>query len=159
MKAEHIIEALKLQPHPEGGYFKETYRSEQELVTEQGEKRNVSTAIFYLLTGTDRSHLHRIKSDELWFFHQGSPLDVVYIKGNELVTVTLGNDLLNGESAQLLIPAGTWFGARLKHGAGFALVSCTVAPGFDFADFELAERGDMVAKYPHIKEEIHLLTR
>ena len=159
MKAKDIIEQLQLIPHPEGGYYRQTYRSEKNIIVSEGINRHLSTAIYYLLEDNDRSHFHRIKSDELWFFHTGEPLEIISIINNKLSTIILGNDLTKGESPQALIPANTWFGARLKNGTGFSLVSCTVAPGFDFADFELAKREELVTQFPHLKEVVEMFTR
>jgi predicted cupin superfamily sugar epimerase len=151
-RAEQLIAALRLQPHPEGGYYRETYRSPELLTTPDGRTRHVCTAIYFLLTADDISHLHRIRSDETWLFHQGQAVELTLIAEGRLRSVLLGNDLTRGEAPQVTVPAGTWFGARL-HGeagaaadaafgkaddAGYALVSCLVAPAFDFADFELA---------------------
>ncbi|GAB2940934.1 hypothetical protein GCM10027048_01680 [Hymenobacter coalescens] len=158
MNAQDIIQALQLLAHPEGGYYRETYRSPQRLSTAQGTSRNVSTGIYYLLENEDKSHFHRIQSDELWFFHQGQPLEIVLLQDGQAVSVVLGNDLLRGEVPQAVIPAGTWFGARLLGGVGYALVSCTVAPGFDFADFELATRAELTRQFPAQRELIETFT-
>jgi predicted cupin superfamily sugar epimerase len=146
--APDLIQQLHLQPHPEGGYYRETYRAALETTAESGARRNVSTAIYYLLEDDNRSHFHRIQSDELWFFHQGKPLDVLLLQNGQLTILTLGQDVAQGELPQAIVPAHTWFGARVKGGAGFALVSCTVAPGFDFADFELADRARLTGEFP-----------
>ena len=159
MTSKGLINELQLQPHPEGGYFKETYRSGQTLCLEPEKVRNVSTAIFYLLEGQDFSSFHRIQSDELWFFHQGEPLEIVSIQDGELVTIVLGNTVEKGEIPQAIVPAHVWFGARIKGGSGFSLVSCTVAPGFDFTDFELADRKELTSQFPHLKGVIEAFTR
>jgi predicted cupin superfamily sugar epimerase len=145
MNPERIIQQLDMQPHPEGGYYKETYRAAEVINTADGRKRNVSTAIYYMLTGGDKSHLHRLKSDEAWFFHQGETLEIVIIEDGILRSVLLGNAIENGEVPQVTIPAGAWFGARLKAGKGYALVSCTVAPGFVFEDFEMGRKEDFAS--------------
>jgi predicted cupin superfamily sugar epimerase len=146
--AQDLIHQLQLQPHPEGGYYRETYRSALLTTAASGAQRNVSTAIYYLLENDDRSHFHRIQSDELWFFHQGQPLEVLLLENGQLTILTLGHDVGQGELPQAVVPAHTWFGARVKAGAGFSLVSCTVAPGFDFADFELADRTRLTNEFP-----------
>lgn len=139
MNASFWIDKLKLLPHPEGGFYRETYRSGEIINNVNGDERNVSTAIYFLLEGEDKSHFHRIRSDELWFFHQGQALEILVLNGSGLSKILLGPDAENGEHFQARINAGDWFAARLKDGRGYALVSCTVAPGFDFNDFELAK--------------------
>src|SRR5688572_26669780 len=159
MTPKELISELQLLPHPEGGYYKETYRSGQTIKVEPGKERNVSTAIYYLLVDQDFSSFHRIQSDELWFFHQGEPLEIVSILEGKLVSVILGNAVEKGEVFQTAIPANTWFAARIKDGNGYSLVSCTVAPGFDFADFELADRKALTIQFPHLKEVIEAFTK
>lgn len=158
MDSKKLVETLKLEPHPEGGYYKETYRSEQTLTLKEGSVRNVSTAIYYMLENENKSSFHRIKSDELWFFHQGEPLEIVFIKDRNLQTIILGNSIENGEVPQAKIDADTWFAAKISSGKGYSLVSCTVAPGFDFLDFELAERSVLFQQYPDLKEVIEEFT-
>lgn len=158
MDSQKLVDILKLEAHPEGGYYKETYRCEQTLTLEDGNVRNISTAIYYLLENENKSSFHRIKSDELWFFHQGEPLEIVFIKDGKLHTVILGNSLEKGEVPQVRIEANVWFGAKILGGKGHSLVSCTVAPGFDFLDFELAERSILLEQYPDLKEVIEEFT-
>ncbi|RAK70476.1 cupin domain-containing protein [Hymenobacter edaphi] len=158
MTAQDIIRHLQLLPHPEGGYYRETYRAAQALSTDAGHRRSVSTAIYYLLENQDKSHFHRIQSDELWFFHQGQALEIVVLSDGQARSIVLGPDFAAGEVPQAVVPAGAWFGARLQEGAGFALVSCTVAPGFDFADFELAQRAELTAEFPQLRELIAQFT-
>jgi len=149
MNAEFWIEKLKLLPHPEGGYYRETYRCNQFVSAEGFEgSRNISTAIYFLLDGENKSHFHRIKSDELWFFHEGAALDILLLNDAGLETISLGKNPEQGESLQAIVPAGCWFGARLKDWKGYALVSCTVAPGFDFRDFELANKEGLMKNFP-----------
>ncbi|MCB2377117.1 cupin domain-containing protein [Hymenobacter sp. BT635] len=159
MTAQDTIDQLHLLPHPEGGYFRETYRSADSLTTNSGQHRSVSTAIYYLLENEDKSHLHRIKSDELWFFHQGQALEIVCIADGQPTTIVLGPDFSRGEVPQAVVPAHTWFAARLQSQTGYALVSCTVAPGFDFADFELAQRAALSAEFPHLAGLIEQFTK
>lgn len=159
MTANEIIEKLHLEAHPEGGFYKETYRSELLIKTDQQQTRNVSTAIYFLLKEDEKSLFHRIQSDELWFFHQGEALEIVFIENNQLRTIILGNDIENGEVPQAKIPANIWFGARVKNAVGYSLVSCTVAPGFDFLDFELANREALTSEFPHLKESIQTFTK
>lgn len=157
MKASHLIQKLELQPHPEGGYYKETYRSNETIFVDN-KKLNLSTAIYYLLENDDKSLLHRIKSDELWFFHYGEPIEIVTIIDGIVNIIQLGNKIENGEVPQVTIPANTWFGARLKTVSTFALVSCTVSPGFEFSDFELAKREDLIKQYPDLQTIIREFT-
>ncbi len=152
---EYIIEKLQLEPHPEGGYFRETYRSSLEFDFFAGADgvRNCSTGIYFLLTSENRSHLHRIQSDEVWHFYQGDPLNVVMLTAEgDLSVTTLGQNMDTDERFQFVVPAGAWFGAEVAPGGRYSLVGCTVAPGFDFKDFELAKKEEMVQLYPQHKE-------
>ena len=149
--AAYYIRKLQMQPHPEGGYYKETYRSIEQILNTDGQERNISTAIYFLLEEEQKSHLHKIKSDELWFHHQGETLEIISIQNGELISTYLGSNLDAGEVLQTTIPANTWFGSRVKNKKGFALVSCTVAPGFDFEDFEMAKQEDLSKEFPHLK--------
>ncbi|HTN44870.1 MAG TPA: cupin domain-containing protein [Flavipsychrobacter sp.] len=158
MASKDLINKLNLQPHPEGGYYRETYRSEQTLTVAEEKSRNVSTAIYYMLEDSDRSRFHRIQSDELWFFHQGEPLEIIFLKDGEAHTIILGNDIAQGQLPQAKIEAHLWFGSRIKSGSGYSLVSCTVAPGFDFSDFEMADKVLLQQQYPHLKEVIEQFT-
>ena len=159
MNGKEIVDKLGLQEHPEGGFYKETYRSHQTIETDKNVYRNISTAIYFLLENENKSLFHRIKSDELWFFHQGEALEIVFIKEGVLNTIILGNNLENGEVVQATIPANTWFASRVKNLKGYSLVSCTVAPGFDFTDFELAKREDLLNEFPNLKETIEKFTK
>lgn len=131
--ADRLIKALDLQPHPEGGYFRETYRSAENIQCSDGRQRSASTAIYYMLRDSDFSAWHRIRSDELWHFHAGTPLDVHVLSGDgNLVTHRLGNPLEHrGALFQAVVPANHWFAAeRVPSGAqDFSLLGCTVAPG------------------------------
>lgn len=158
MNAKDIINKLKLIPHPEGGFYRETYRSNQLIITKEGQNRNTSTAIYYLLENKNKSNFHRIKSDELWFFHQGQPIEIKLIQDNKLTTIILGNDIEKGESPQTIIPENCWFASKVKNEIGFSLVSCGVAPGFDFSDFELAKRENLIQQFPHLKDVIEEFT-
>lgn len=149
MTANDWINKLTLLPHPEGGYYKETYRSPEDSAFKGFEgNRNISTAIYFLLQEKDKSHFHRIQSDELWFFHEGEALEIFILREKEVEVIALGKNIHAGEQLQAIIPAGLWFGARLKYQEGYALVSCTVAPGFDFRDFELGKRGELMELFP-----------
>lgn len=149
-KAQYWIERLNLEPHPEGGHFKEIYRSE-ELIPEAGlpdrfeNKRSFSTSIFFLLQKNEFSAFHRLKSGETWYFHDGDPLELFIIdKKGSLQKIVIGID----EKAfpQFTIPHNHWFAAKTK--GDFTLLGCNVAPGFDFADFELATFEDLSKAYP-----------
>ena len=163
-EAKQWIDTLGLSPHPEGGYFLESYRDSfmlgaQSLGQDFDGPRSASTAIYYLLEGEDFSALHRIRSDELWHFYAGSALRVegLHVDGRRQDWL-LHNDCEMGRP-QVIVPRGTWFGARLVKPGGFALVGCTVSPGFDFSDFEMANATDMMARYPQHREWIQRLTR
>jgi uncharacterized protein len=158
MDVKELIRKLQLKTHPEGGFYRETYRSNESTSTGKGAVRNISTAIYYLLEKEDKSLLHRIQSDELWFFHQGQPLEIIVIQDNQLTTIHLGNDIDGGEVPQAIIPANSWFASSIKNATGYSLVSCTVAPGFDFSDFELANREELIQQYPHLKNIIEKYT-
>jgi uncharacterized protein len=163
--ASYWIEKLQMQAHPEGGYFKETYRSkgiiaQTALPAHFSGDRNYATGIYFLLQGDDFSAFHKIQSDEMWHFYAGTGLEIVSIdsQGN-LTTYLLGNDGEQGQSFQALIPAGVWFGSRVITQTSYALVGCTVAPGFDFQDFELAKRAELIAQFPQHANIIEELTR
>lgn len=161
---EFWIEHLGLLPHPEGGYYKETYRSVEEippqgLGTKFNGSRNVATAIYFMLTGRDRSLFHRIKSDELWHFHEGCALAIYVLTNGGMVTLKLGPNPLNSESLQIAVPANHWFGALPLETDSYTLASCTVSPGFDFQDFEIAEREKLLAEFPNAREIINTLTK
>lgn len=165
MTAADYIQALELQPHPEGGWFRETYRAPETipgsgLPERFAGARSFSTAIYFLLSTETFSRFHRIRSDELWHFYAGSPLTVhVLDPDGDCRSLHLGQNPAAGETFQALVPAGCWFAAEVTAPDGFALVGCTVAPGFDFADFELARRAELVAEYPDQRELISRLTR
>ena len=139
MNAKTYIDKLAMLPHPEGGYYKENFRSETTFQFDGFEgERSICTSIYFLLEKGQTSALHRIKSEEIWYFHDGQTLEIIELdtNGNEMIT-RLGKDLLNGEMLQHVVPANTWFGARLTPESDFCLVGCQVSPGFDFKDFEL----------------------
>jgi predicted cupin superfamily sugar epimerase len=161
---EKIIRKLELEPHPEGGYFKETYRSLGEINEESlGEiykgKRNYATCIYFLLTSDKFSALHRIKQDEIWHFYDGSPIKLHVISELGIHTVNyIGRDLQNGETPQFIVPGGCWFAAEVIKENTYSLVGCTVSPGFDFKDFELKTRNELVSLFPDKEELISKLT-
>ena len=162
-----MIACLGLTKHPEGGFFSETYRSRETLRRESlaarfRGSRSISTAIVYLLERGDFSALHRIQSDELWHYYAGAPLEIVMLSPKGQVTkVFLGLDFKKGERPQICVPHGVWFGAAIsKRSRGrYTLAGCTVAPGFDFKDFEMAKRTDLIKKFPARKNFILKWTR
>lgn len=162
--AAYWIEKLALQEHPEGGYFRQVYCSSERieraaLPPRFGGVRSFSTAIYFLLSGRDRSALHRIKSDELWHFYDGSPLTVHVIDpSGSYRPILLGRDCEAGQVFQAVVEAGCWFGATVDDPAAYALVGCTVAPGFDYDDFELADREALLQLYPQHRAVIERLT-
>lgn len=162
--AQFWIAHLDLQPHPEGGYFREIYRSAEQipatgLPARYAGPRACSTAIYFLLEGRQVSRLHRLASDESWHFYAGSALTVHLIDpAGQYRACQLGSAPERGEAFYVVIPAGCWFGATVNAPAAYTLVGCTVAPGFDFADFELGRRADLLARYPQHAGLIERLT-
>lgn len=154
--ARYWIDKLSLQEHPEGGYFRETYRSKVQFETERG-MRSASSAIYYLLKRGQITAFHRIKSDEMWHFYVGSPLAIHVIDSGELITVRIGNGPDKKESLQVMVRAGCWFAAAST--GQYSLVGCTVAPGFDFADWEIGRRDDMIKAYPQCSRAIEKYAR
>ncbi len=163
--AQEIIDALGLEPHPEeGGYFRETHRSVEEhaaghLPDRYPGSRAYGTAIYYLLTPQTFSHLHRLKSEEIFHFYLGDPCEMLHLfpDGRQKV-VTLGQDIINGQCVQQVVPAGVWQGMRLLPGGKFALLGCTVAPGFEYEDYEHANRNILLQQYSESEKLIRLLT-
>jgi len=160
------VDKLQLLPHPEGGFYKENYRSNETLehscISERFTgSRSMSTAIYFLITAGNFSAFHRIKSDECWHFYTGDPLWVHLINDTtgEYSIIELGSDLSGTGVFQAVVPAGYWFASETKEGGAFSLVGCTVAPGFDFADFELANRAQLIAQFPAHTTLIQRLTR
>ena len=157
MRADEIVRTLDLQPHPEGGFFKEIYRAEAVVQTPRG-PRPASTAIYFLLTEGSFSALHRIASDEAWHFYAGDAVEIVTL--DETEPNGARRDLrLDARQPFALVRARTWFGARVAAGGAYALVGCTVAPGFDFADFELGGRAVLTARFPAHAAIVAELTR
>ena len=154
MTAEEIIRLLDLKPHPEGGYYRETYRSPGISPGSQP-RRSYSTAIYYFLTPGTSSKMHRLDHDEVFHFYMGDPVTWVLLgPGGRFEKKVLGNRLELGETPQLVIQAGTWFGGYLDEGGRYSLMGTTVAPGFEFQDFHLAERKTLLAGYPAAEKEI-----
>jgi predicted cupin superfamily sugar epimerase len=161
--ADYWIHHLQLQVHPEGGFFKETYRA-NEVIPSKGlpgrfdGSRNFSTAIYFLLRSQDRSVFHRIKSDEIWHFYAGTSLTLYTLSQTGLTIYTLGAEPENQELLQVVVPAGCWFGAQVNSAESYTLAGCTVAPGFDFNDFEIAKRDELLQEFPQYKSIIERLT-
>ena len=153
-----LVRALQLEPHPEGGYFRETYRSSR--VDARG--RSASTLIYFLLAAGQVSKLHRIDADEGWHLYLGGPLEIYELDDDEPEAAprvtTLGRDVNNGQRPQHVVPAGRWFGAAPAAGALYALVGCSVAPAFEFRAFELAERSRMLERFPAHRDLVLRLT-
>ena len=161
--AAYWVDHLGLQPHPEGGHFKEVYRSPAtvpgDVLPGYGGPRNLGTSIYFLLQHNEVSALHRIKQDELWHFHAGSALTVHVIDAAGGYTpISMGPDPDKGQCLQAVVPGGSLFGASVDGGAGYALVACTCIPGFDFADFELPTREELIMRYPQHRKLIEELT-
>ena len=148
LEPDAIIERLGLEPHPERGYYKETYRG-------------ASTAIYFLVTAREpATFLHRLASDEIFHLYDGGPLEILRLHPDGTWDVArLGLNLDAGERPQVVIPAGTWFGTELVAGVSHCLVGCTVAPGFEFADFELAQGPELEGRYPDAVDRIRRMTR
>jgi predicted cupin superfamily sugar epimerase len=155
-----LIERLGLEPHPEGGFFRETFRAPLVLRgLPHGAPRHASTAIYFLLPAGTFSAFHRVRSDEVWHHYDGDPVALhVIAEGGAHSVVRLGRDLSAGETPQAVVPANAWQSAE-PLGERFALCGCTVAPGFDFADFEMASRADLTARFPKLAPIIARLTR
>jgi predicted cupin superfamily sugar epimerase len=144
------IEKLSLQPHPKGGYYNEIYRSKLEvsrLSSISAIRYNACTSIYFLLEGNDYSGFHRLASDEIWYFHKGAPMHVHVIDKKGDYTIHELSDAPTGNLC-LTVEAELWFAADIPSGKDFALVSCAVAPGFEFSEFEIADRHDLVKLYP-----------
>lgn len=150
-----LVEKLNLQAHPEGGFYSETYRSREQI---HGKDRQLMTSIYFLLTSDNVSRFHRIKSDEIWFFHAGSPLIVHTLDENGHTENKVGLNLSKGEQPQFLVKKNTIFGSTVMGENSYALVSCVVSPGFDFADFELFTKEELLPLFPEHEAIIERLT-
>ncbi len=162
--AQYWIEKLRLEPHPEGGYFRQTYKSS--LVIEKASlpcfagSRAAASAIYFLLEGENFSAFHRLRSDEMWHFYAGSTLVVHVIDpAGAYWSILLGSDPEAGQVFQAVVPAGCWFASHVADWKSWALVGCTVAPGFEFEDFQMAKREELVREFPQRRELIRRLTR
>jgi len=164
-EAKYWVEKLELEAHPEGGYFRQTYKADAMLAKEAlpagfAGARAASTAIYFLLEGGNFSAFHRLRSDEVWHFYAGEPLVVHVIDPQGVYSaIRLGRDLEAGQVPQAVVRAGCWFASHVADWKSFAVVGCTVAPGFDFEDFEMGKRADLVTLCPQQRELIEGLTR
>jgi uncharacterized protein len=158
--AQYFVSKLGLEPHPEGGFYKETFQStemitDQELTVQFEGQRKLYTSIIFLLTSNNVSHFHRLKSDELWYYHAGSPLTIHIIdEKGEYHGIHLGLNIDKGEVPQALVPKNSIFGSSIMDEDTFSLVGCMVSPGFEFKDFELFTQEDLLSKYPSCKDVI-----
>jgi len=157
---QYYISKLGLEPHPEGGYFKRTFESQeqitdQELTVDFEGKRMLYTSIYFLLTSNDVSHFHRLQSDELWYYHAGSPLTIHIIDEDGVYKeIKLGINLDQGEVPQALVPKNSIFGSSVMDKDTFSLVGCMVSPGFEYKDFELFTQNELLLEYPQHKDVI-----
>lgn len=153
------VEYYQMEKHPEGGYFKEVYRSVNKFIpNEIGEERNYSTSILFLLHRGDVSHFHRIKSDEVWYYHAGAAclIHVIDEKG-KFATHVLGPNFKNGETLQLVVPAGHIFASESSD--NYSLVGCMVSPGFDFKDFQLFTTNTLLNRFPEHEQIVRKFTK
>lgn len=165
-EANNLIQSLQLIPHPEGGYFAPVFKSKDTVQSTdparyKGEIRSAGTSIYYLLQEDDFSAWHRLDSDEIWHHYKGSPVKIYSIDhfGN-LETHLLGDpEKHEGASFQIVIPAGAWFAAKNVKENSFCLIGCTLSPGFEYKDFHLGNRDELVAKFPQHKNMIEKFTR
>lgn len=165
LRIEQIVTQLGLESHPEGGFYKETYRSQGTIESSalpndyQGD-RNYATCIFFLLTSDNFSAFHKIKQDEIWHFYAGSPISIHVISNSgDYKKHKIGSDLEKGLSPQLVVYGGDWFASEVEEPNSYALAGCSVSPGFDFADFDLADRNKLSLEFPEYQSIIKKLTR
>ena len=162
--AEFWIKKLGLKPHPEGGYYREVYHSDEIILKEHlpsryESHRSFSTSIYFLLKKSQISKFHRLKSDEIWHFYSGSSLFIYIIEEKgKLQKIKLGPDAENREQFQYAVKRGSWFGAEISNKNSYSLIGCTVAPGFDFKDFKLGKQPQLLKKFPEYKDIIKKLT-
>lgn len=162
LTADDIIRLLDLKPLIiEGGFFRETYRSpEQVNPLAKNQKRSLATAIYYLLTPETFSQMHRVPGDEIFHFYLGDPVEMLQIAPEGMGRIiTLGRDINAGMQLQHVVPGGYWQGARLRSGGRFALMGTTMSPGFDYADYETGSRDTLTRKFPQHSEMVRVLTR
>jgi len=162
--ADYWIDKLGLDAHPEGGFFRETFRASEGIAASalperHGGDRAFQTAIHFLLKSGQMSALHRMESDEIWFYHAGSPVTVYCLHPDgRREDIRLGPDPDRGEALQAVVPHGVWFGAEVAEPDSYVLVSCTVAPGFEFDDFRLGGRAELLEAFPQHAELIERMT-
>lgn len=160
---QQLIERYRLEPHPEGGWYKEYYRSTEQvpangLPGRYNGPRSFATSIYFLLEQGEYSAFHKIQSDECWHFYAGDPMQVFVLgKDGKMQIVELGADIEAGQTFHFVVPAGLWFASRPSPGSKFSFVGCTVAPGFEFADFELADCDELSALYPQYSDLVKTL--
>ncbi|WP_304517082.1 cupin domain-containing protein [Cecembia rubra] len=154
-RIQEIVEQLQLKHHPEGGFYAETYRSDWEVSTDHG-TRSLMTCIYFLLTSENASKFHQIKSDEMWFFHEGSPLTVHVLSEKGYEKLLVGPSDKQGHLPYQLVKSGVIFGSTVDEENSYSLVSCVVAPGFDFKDFRLVSREELIEKWP---KEIDIISK
>ncbi|MEN6357297.1 MAG: cupin domain-containing protein [Armatimonadota bacterium] len=166
MTFNEIVEKLGLEAHPmEGGYFRETYRSSltipgNVLPGEYDHDKSACTAIYFLIGPGHYSAMHRVKTDEIFHFYSGDPVEMLQLHPDGTHSViTIGSDIMSGEAPQVVVPAGSWQGSRLKPGGEYALMGTTVAPAFDYDDYEHGSRESLIAECPECEEMIRELTR
>jgi predicted cupin superfamily sugar epimerase len=162
MSQEDLIQRLiafyNLLPHPEGGFYAETYRSDYQSVKDNEQTLCASTGIYFLVIPATVSRLHKIKYDEMWHFYLGGPLIVVELVNGTYKETLLGSDVFSGQVVQYVVKGNTWFGCYPADGSSFSFVGCTVAPGFEFRDFILGERHQLLIDFPAAANVIHKLT-
>jgi uncharacterized protein len=167
MTAEDVKKILGLRPHPrEGGWYVRTYEATEKVGAgvfadkRYGEARRTGTAIYYLLEPDTFSEMHRLKSDEVFHFYAGDAVEMLQLTGEgKGATVVIGNDLLRGQRPQVIVERGVWQGSRLVEGGRWALLGCTVSPGFEFEDYESGVREQLCGAWPEFVAEITALTR
>ncbi len=166
--AQQIITALRLEPHPiEGGYFRETYRASGLVQSAdlppgypRAGARSLGTSIYYLLTPETFSELHRLPTEEVFHLYLGGPVRMLQLFGGDMGReLLMGADILGGQEPQIVVPAGVWQGSMLEPGVELALLGATMAPGFDYADYEQGSRGELLARFPSYAAMITRLTR
>ena len=158
-EAKYWIKKLDLSKHPEGGYYRETYRCNMKILY-KNRYRSISSGIYFLLDGSEFSAFHRLRSDEMWHFYAGGSLTLHVISRHRRYSlIKLGNDLEDGDVFHTVIRYGSWFGATVDDRLSYSLLGCTVSPGFDFQDFELGQRKKLIEMYPEYRSIIEKLTR